>query len=117
MTDCNPDLGGDRDRSPHENEANDDSPARPPVEVFRSSYDEDESPSAAVVSAVSAMEGVEPTEVESLHDRIDPDALDTLLDRPVVIGDGGPFGVEFQYAGYRVIVRNNGSITILEDTK
>lgn len=115
MTDRNPPVDDDSDSSPHEVETA--PPPQSPVDVFYSGYGEDEPPSEAVVSAVSAVNGVEPTEVECLYDRIDPDVLDALVDRPMVIGDGGTIGVEFQYAGYRVSVRNNGSITILEDTE
>lgn len=114
MTDRNPTAGDDSDSSSHENEGENTPPDQPPVEVFNAEYGEDESTLQAVVSAVSAVEGVEPTELESLHDHIDPDALDALLDRPVVIGKGGIIGVKFPYSGYLVSVRNNGSITIFE---
>ncbi|WP_162562471.1 HalOD1 output domain-containing protein [Salinigranum rubrum] len=113
MTDRNP-TADDSNSSSHENESETVPPAQPSRDVFRSKYGEDELPSKAVISAVSAVTGVEPTELECLHDSINPDTLDTLMDGPVVIGDGGGVCVNFQYSGYRVSVRKHGSITILE---
>jgi len=100
--------------SRREDKAENDPTTQSRAEVFHSEYGVDESPSEAVVSAVSEVKGVEPMEMDCLYDRIDPDALDTFMDGPVVIGDGGIIDVEFQYSGYRVSVRNNGTITILE---
>lgn len=115
MTDRNPNPVDDPTRSPQEHDAEHGHPAQPLGDVFHAEYSDDESPSGAVISAVSAVEGVEPTELGCLYDRIDPDALDTLLNGPEVSGNSGFLGVEFQYSGYRVTVRNNGSITVIED--
>lgn len=88
----------------------------PTGEVFHTEFGERNTPSEAIIKAVAAVEGVEPTEIEFLYERIDPDALDALFDGPVV-GDGGTVGVEFGYSGHRVSVQNNGSITILENAE
>lgn len=105
----------DDSSSPQEDKGDNDPPAEQSGEVFHTEYGSNESPSGAIVMAVSAVEGVEPAEVEPLYESINPTALDTLMDGPVVIGDGGTIVVEFQYSGHRVSVRNNRSITILED--
>ena len=105
----------DDSSSLQDDESENDPPAQSHVEIFHTEYGEKKTSTEAIILAIAAVEGVEPTELDCLYDSIDPDALDTLMDGPVVIGDGGSIGVEFQYSGYRVSVRNNGSIAILSD--
>ncbi|UPV77103.1 hypothetical protein M0R89_22055 (plasmid) [Halorussus limi] len=55
-----------------------------PPESSRTAYkvplDRDESPSYAVIQAIAAVNGVEPTEMPPLHDSIDPDAFEAIFD-------------------------------------
>jgi hypothetical protein len=112
MTDHN--HNREHDSSERGGEREEYSPAQSPVEVLRSAYNTEDTPTAAVLLAVSAVEGVRPTEMEPIYESVDPGALNTLLEGPAVIGDAGTISIEFRYLGYRVRVRNSGSITILE---
>lgn len=113
MTDSN--NNADDSSSPRDDEGESTSPEQSRVEVFHTEYGEYESPTQAVVTAVSAVEGVEPAGMERLYDSIDPDALDALMAEPVGDGDDGAIEVEFRYAGYRVRVRNDGGVVLLQD--
>ncbi|MFU8866709.1 HalOD1 output domain-containing protein [Natronococcus sp.] len=85
--------------------------------VFERRYGEGAPASVAVVEAVAAAEGVDPTAIEdeygaTLLDSVDPKALDTL------VGDGdgsGTVAVEFFFLEYRVRVDDAGLIRIFED--
>jgi len=46
---------------------------------FECVFDVDESPSHGVVRAISAVKGVEPTDVDPLYDSIDPNALNAIF--------------------------------------
>lgn len=63
----------------------------------------------AVVEAVAAAEGVEPDELEpTLHEAIDPEALDALFQgRPATT-----WLVRFEYHGYIVSITDRGEITL-----
>jgi hypothetical protein len=75
----------------------------------------DDSISRAVVEAVADAEGISPLDVEPpLFEAIDPDALDGLFTEsslPMGATDGV---VEFQYAGYVVTVRADGTVSLHE---
>lgn len=60
--------------------------------------DEDETPSAAVISAAAAVEGRSPLDLTPLAEVVDPDALDTLLTT-----DAGTGQYSFEYCGYEVM--------------
>lgn len=63
-------------------------------------------PSEAVVTAVAEVEGVAPHELsEPLFSAVDPDALDTLIQRSEVT-------VTFRYHGYRVTVNASGEVVV-----
>lgn len=49
------------------------------ISPVRSSWTDSESPSIAVVEAVAAVTGREPTDLPPLADRLDTDALDGLV--------------------------------------
>lgn len=64
--------------------------------------------SIAVVTAVAAREHVDPTDLEvPLQERIDPDALDLLL-------DGTRGSVTFEYHGYLVTVDSDGDVDLTD---
>lgn len=65
-------------------------------------------PSVAVVRAVARVADVDPDEMEPLHGSVDPDALDRIF-APTGGADRRSNGsVEFDYLGYRVVVKGHG---------
>jgi hypothetical protein len=81
--------------------------------VVQAHYSNDESASEAVIRVLAAAEGVEPTELDLLYDFVDPEALDSLLNKSVT-SDGQPTVIEFGVLDYRVVVSSDGQITVLE---
>lgn len=91
------------------------------VGVFRNSarsrtveyeIDPDESVSMAVIRAVSAVIGCEPTSLPPLGDVVDPDALETLFDRQYdgVSRTGGR--LSFVYCGCYLTIDNGEYLTL-----
>lgn len=79
-------------------------------------WTEFESPSAAVVTAVSSVSGTGSTDLDPLYTAIDPDALDAIF-APDAPGHGTSEGrVTFTYAGYRIVVKANGRCYVSEGT-
>ena len=84
--------------------------------VIRHTFDDETSPSFAVINAVCALENVDPVDAPgelgfTLHDHIDPQALDSLLES----GDGdGAVRVEFVIGDYRVRIADTGRLRIHE---
>lgn len=68
-------------------------------------------PSEAVVTAVAAVDGERPLELDPLYDAIDPDALNTLFEHARRVGDSTQ-RLRFPYAGFDVSVRSDGRIRI-----
>lgn len=69
--------------------------------------------SVQIVQTIAEREGVSPENLEPrLHDSIDPEGLDRLFRR----GDGEPGvdRVEFDYAGYSVVVESPETVRISE---
>lgn len=60
-----------------------------------------ETPVTAVVTAITAVDGCDPTDLPPLYEAIDPDALTRSFPPN---GDGGVDRLVFQYAGYDVTV-------------
>lgn len=79
--------------------------------VYRASYEESaDSPSIALVEAVAAIEGCDPTALDPLGDTIDVDALNTVVHH----SDGTrSIEVTFPYEGYRVTIRSDGAMEVL----
>lgn len=65
----------------------------------------------SIVSLVAELEGVGVTDIPPLASAVDPDALVSLFDGPE---EGGPSVLEFDYAGYRIVVRGDGDVHALE---
>lgn len=59
-----------------------------------------------VVTEVADLAGVDPLDLPVLFDRVDPDALNMLVDG---LDDGE---VEFDYAGYEVVVDSAGTVDV-----
>jgi hypothetical protein len=65
-------------------------------------------PTDAVVQAVAAVRGVDPTELtEPLYDVVDPEALDALL-----ASSNGEMTVSFRYGGHVVRVTDDLSVFV-----
>lgn len=67
----------------------------------------------SIVSLVAELEGVGVTDLPPLASVVDPDALVALFDGPE---GASPSVLEFDYAGYRVVVRGDGDVHALEAT-
>ena len=83
---------------------------RPNGPVYDVSYDQTHQPTLVVVTAVATIEEVEPIELQPLHDAIDTDALDRLLEgawrRPSAVT------VTFTFEGYDVECSQPGTIRL-----
>jgi len=65
-------------------------------------------PVYVVVSAVAEAEGVDPVDLPPLYNVTDPEALNALF----TSDSGGVSTVEFEYAGYSVVVRGEGTVEV-----
>ena len=95
------------------NDDTEDRPSCPRPGEHVTTYTVEERPSDVIVHAIAALRGVEPTELEPLYDRIDPEALDELLGLPV-IGNDGIITVEFTAEGFQITVRSDGTIMLCD---
>lgn len=73
-------------------------------------WSEPEQPTEAIITALASATGCDPLDIEPLHERIDGDALNSLVT---------PSGehqtnlrVSFQCDGYTVLVTGNGEVTV-----
>jgi hypothetical protein len=74
------------------------------------SYDAD--PSLGIVKAVAWIKGVEPTQLEPLHDVLDPDALDDVLS----LEKDSARAVTFSYEGYDIHVDSHGHVVVRDSS-
>ena len=77
---------------------------------YRVTYDSGQvTPSVAIISIVSKVTGIDPSELELLHDCIDSDALDALCtaDRSSVSR------LTFQYNGCEITVGTDGVVVVV----
>ncbi|WP_247003319.1 HalOD1 output domain-containing protein [Halosolutus gelatinilyticus] len=72
--------------------------------------------SRAVVSAIAALTGADPTDVASLYDVLEPEALDALCAHAQRTGTATVHRLWFEYEGFDVCVRSDGQIRILGPT-
>ncbi|NUB91121.1 hypothetical protein HT576_08815 [Haloterrigena sp. SYSU A121-1] len=68
----------------------------------------EKTPMYAVVSAVAEAEGIDPVNLPPLYNVVDPEALNALF----TSDSGGVSSVEFEYAGYSVVVRGEGTVEV-----
>lgn len=68
------------------------------------------SPSMAVIETVSVATDREPTDVPSLYEFVDTDALDSLVEGGADVSDDTV--VSFRFAGRRVTVRSSGEVVV-----
>jgi hypothetical protein len=66
----------------------------------------------AIVEAVAERKGVPSLRLQPrLYDAVDTDALETILDG-ASSGSNTPVEVRFEYAGYSVTVRSDGTLAV-----
>lgn len=63
-----------------------------------------------VVEAVARRKGVPATHLQPLYESIDPEALETLVEHERT--EQSPVTVQFEYAGYRVVVSSHGPLVV-----
>jgi len=78
---------------------------------FECVFDVDESPSHGVVRAISAVKGVEPTDVDPLYDSIDPNALNAIFSDTTGAG-GSDIRVSFRVDDLEVEVSEDRRVTV-----
>ena len=74
-------------------------------------------PSQTVVEMVAREEGVSPEKLcppqyESLHDVVDPEALDSLFAETIRGDDRGPGSIAFTFCGYDITVDADGTVEV-----
>jgi hypothetical protein len=96
MTDDEPEgTTGDRESEP---------------DATRACWTRTEPPSSVVVETVAATLDREPTAVPPLGDRVDPAALDRMVERAA--NESRPVRVAFTYADVEVTVESGGCVTV-----
>lgn len=95
---------------PSTDDPTDASNADEPTYVTTFDPDAGERASEAVVTAVAAVSGKRPVDLEPLYEAVDPDALDALIDHARRGDDDGTHELWFAYAGYDVGLRSDGRI-------
>ena len=82
------------------------------VHLTRHACESGEPLSTAVASAVAAADDTDPTATSwTLTEYIDPGALDSLFDQYSDV-ESGFWRFEFDVGGYRVVVENDGVISV-----
>ena len=69
-------------------------------------------PSTAVIETVAAATGRDPMTIESLYERVDPDALDALVSPSGSASGNGNVTVSFSFADRSVTVHRNGEVVV-----
>lgn len=90
----------------------DDTTEDSPSSGLRYDWSQYQEPSMAVVEAVAEFFDCDETELPSLHDELETDALNAML-----TGNGnGNVRVEFEYAGARVTIDGDGTLLVWQYT-
>jgi len=87
-----------------------------PVVDTRYGRESGQSPSEAIIQAVAAAAGVEPTELPPLFDFVDPDALDTLFQDHTGAADAEKL-LSFRIKTWNVFVRADGRVLVCDGTQ
>lgn len=73
------------------------------------------SPSLHVVQQVAASKGVDPADLDPpLHEVLDPDALDTLVQSAAHTASGDETTIEFVYRDRRVRIDSAGTVDVTD---
>lgn len=87
------------------------------AETIRSQYDWSTiSPSTAVVETVATAVDRETTDLDSLYETLDPDALDTIVQSNRSTRALADTTVSFTFAGRRVTVHSTGEVVVAPGT-
>lgn len=80
------------------------------ADVYRATFDwaDPDQPSTALVEVIARTRGLDPIEVEPLHDHLDPDALNALFARESPNGAVGSIAITID--GYRIRIEREGRI-------
>lgn len=89
--------------------ADDSSTSLTPAATTEWDVESENTPVYAVVSAVAQAEGADPVALPPLYDAIDPEALNDLFMSRV---DTAVATVEFEYAGYNVVISGEGMVAV-----
>lgn len=100
------------DLSPHEGGGSSESH---PVVDTEYDHRKDRSPTKVITDALARAAGIDPMELPSLYDYIDPDALEAILDRPDGTQDPDTI-LCFRVEKWQVIAYGNGRISIYKIT-
>lgn len=85
-------------------------------DIVRITYDWSSTPpSTGVVEAIADAADRDATTLEPMYETIDPDALDQLVRSESERELDGNVAVSFEYAGYGVTVRGDGSVVVRID--
>ncbi|WP_232700320.1 HalOD1 output domain-containing protein [Halobacterium wangiae] len=85
----------------------------PETDTYRTSFDgSTESVSMAVVSTVAVVTETGPTSLPTLNDVLDPEALDSLVERRDRDSAAKDFRLSFEYADCTVTVHSYGIIAV-----
>ena len=88
----------------------------PETDTYRATFDSATvAPTVAVVEAMAAVEGADPTELRPIFDAIDPQGLDRICTESIPPEREGHRTVEFTYHGHQVRVQSLGVIEIRTD--
>lgn len=78
------------------------------VRLFRTEWSTERPPSLAVVEAVAAVTGSEPTKLPVLNEAVDTDALDSLFGSDA----DDHLRLSFVYDGLDIAVEGDGAVTV-----
>ncbi|MFP9192677.1 HalOD1 output domain-containing protein [Natronosalvus vescus] len=77
---------------------------------IHAAYDEPHAVTTQLVRAVAAIDGVSPSELDSLYDSVDPESVSKLLSHA---GEHDcRLSIEFTYEGYTIAVSDSGRIHV-----
>ena len=85
----------------------------PETETYRATFDSATvEPTVAVVQAMAAAEETDPSDLDPLHEAVDPDSLDRICSEAAPPRRDGNRTVEFTYQGRRVTVESLGFVEV-----
>ena len=83
----------------------------PEVSEFEVTVDVDDSASRAVIRAIAAVRGVEPTDLDPLYEAVDPEALDAMFD-DAPGGSDGEISVSFRVDELQVVITSDEGVIV-----
>jgi len=80
------------------------------VDTIETGIDPDDPVSMQIVQRIATATGKEVTRLPPLYQRIDPDALDAVVNS--VDAGPSPLSIRFTYAGHQITITGSGSVSI-----